>query len=355
MHHRALNRKKLGVLGGGQLGQLLYRQALQWGVPALLYEGTDWRDEASLRAFISQVDVVLLENEFVDPALLEGVTCYPSLPSYRVFRDKLLEKQLALSVGIETPRFVAVQTLGEVREFMNLTPAILKSRTGGYDGYGNLSLTAHTADSSIQRFLEQGPCIVEERVDFRMEVAVLVARGHSECVTFPVAETIQHDHICREVIVPARLPAELLREITNKAKSIVAAATGVGIFGVEFFVTDAAHVLYNETAPRPHNSAHFTLDACPVSQYGALVQLAQDLPLRTPHLTTPAVGMMNLLGTAQGTGALQPLAPFLQQGSLWMYGKKESRPGRKMGHFTLCGNDPSEILAHFQTLKEYQV
>lgn len=355
MHHRALTLPKLGVLGGGQLGQLLFRQAQQWGVPVSMFEGSDWQDTQAIKKFISQVDVVLLENEFVPPAILRGANCFPTLASYEIFRDKLLEKELALKVGLETPRFSAVGSLEEVKQFLLTGTGILKARTGGYDGYGNLTVNTSTPEKAIQEFLARGPCIIEEQVSFAMEVAVLVARSADKSVTFPVAETLQENHICHSVVAPARLAPALLHKIAMQAQDLVAAADGVGIFGVEFFITHEFRVLYNETAPRPHNSAHFTLDACSSSQYALLVQIALGLPITTPHMTCPSVGMLNLLGTSAGTGELRPLEKFLSRGSLWMYGKKESRPGRKMGHYTLSGNDPQEILEHFKTLKEYQL
>jgi 5-(carboxyamino)imidazole ribonucleotide synthase len=301
-------------------------------------------------------DVLLLENEFVPPEWLRGPACYPTLSAYTIFRDKLLEKELAVRTGLRTPRFSAVSTVCEIRSFLAGTTGVLKARTGGYDGYGNLTVDAKCTDTTLNAFLARGPAIIEEKITFLTEVAVMVVRAANDVRTFPVAETLQQDHVCRQVLAPARLSPALQEKICRDARAIVEASGGEGLFGVEFFVSAEGTVLYNETAPRPHNSAHFTLDACEVSQFGALLQAALGLPLTEPVLKTPWVGMLNLLGTSGGDGELRPLAPFLKAGALWMYGKKDSRPGRKMGHYTLCGTTPAEILGRLDLLqKEYRV
>lgn len=355
MHHRASSALRVGVLGAGQLGQLIAHQARRWGVSCEVWDGS-WSDEASVRAFASSVDVLLLENEFVPPEWLPGPTCYPTLSAYTIFRDKLLEKELAVRAGLRTPRFAAVTTPAEIRSFLAGGAGVLKARTGGYDGYGNLSVDGDSSDDALTTFLARGPAIIEEQVTFLTEVAVMVVRAENDTRIFPVAETLQQNHVCRQVLAPARLSPALQEKIRRDARAIVEASGGEGLFGVEFFVTAEGGVLYNETAPRPHNSAHFTLDACEVSQFGALLQAALGLPLTNPSLKTPWAGMLNLLGTHDGDGELQPLAPFLETGALWMYGKKDSRPGRKMGHYTLCGTTPAEILGRLDLLqKEYRV
>lgn len=372
MHHRASNRLIVGILGGGQLGMLLARQARQWGLHVRVYlerEGTaparsfaqevvigqGWSDREALARFAQGCQVVLLENEFVPAELLSElkVPTFPNLAAYGIFQDKLKEKELALACDVPVPPFLPVSTTAEVEVFLHeYKYGVLKLRQGGYDGFGNLSLTPATPAAEVERFLARGPCLVEAHIPFQMEVAVMVVRSQNQERIFPIAETIQQNHICRQVLAPARVSSETRLLINQYARAIVTKAEGLGLFGLEFFVLEDGSVLYNETAPRPHNSAHFTIEACAYSQFEALLRVALDLPFPSCELTTPCVGMLNLLGTRSGPPELEPLADFLDgKGQLWLYGKEESRPGRKMGHYTLTGDSPQEVLARLSELQ----
>jgi len=371
MQHNMKNAATLGILGGGQLGMLLARAAKarsqrvhlyiekEEHFPAMdwadqVFMGDGWNDEATLKKFAATCDVILLENEFssADVLATTGARFVPELSAYRQFQNKEREKLLAASLGIPVVPWRRVRTLAEVRA---LGPVVLKTAEGGYDGYGNLAVSAKTPDKHIERFLTQGTVLAEDYLDFAREVAVVVAKSGEQVVSFPVAETIQEKQICHFVIAPARLATATLTRVQEYAERLIQGARGDGVFGVEFFITQDGGAIYNETAPRPHNSAHFTLAACDLSQFDMIVRLALNETLTTPTLTSQVVGMLNLLGTRHGPPELTPTEEF-SDGQLCLYGKPWSRPGRKMGHYNLTGNSSEAVLARLQELKQrYQL
>lgn len=369
----------LGILGGGQLGMFLAQKAQELGFTVHLYIESDSEvparafahqvfignglfDQEKLAGFVSSCDVVVLENEFVPVELLRSLPQTPFVPdldSYEIFQNKYLEKQLALKAGIKVADFSLVQSLEDVQaKTHEWGKLVLKTCRGGYDGTGNLTVNPGTSPDQIVHFLSRGPCLAERWVVFTHEVAVMVVRSETQEMVFPVAETIQHGHICHQVIAPARLSSELNSRIQKSALKLIREAQGVGLFGVEFFITQEEEIFYNETAPRPHNSAHFTIEGCTLSQFEANLLVAFHSTLPEPKLISPSVGMLNLLGTEGGTNHLVPSELFENdsRGHLWLYGKKESRPGRKMGHYTLLGEKPSVILEKLTNLQQrYQL
>ena len=365
----------LGILGGGQLGMFLAMCAQARGLRVHLYIerpgdhpatpfaqeifcGNGWNDLETIKRFTETCDVVLLENEFVPAELLQTLNktkFLPNLASYGIFQDKKLEKELARQAGVSVADFALVKSLSEVKtKLAEWDKIVLKTCRGGYDGTGNLTVNQATDSEVIETFLSKGQCLAERWVTFTHEVAVMVARSEKQEIVFPVAETIQHHHICHQVIAPARFSTELNVRIQKAALSIVRTANGVGLFGIEFFITANGDLLYNETAPRPHNSAHFTIEGCTLSQFDAHIDVALGLTLTSPQLKSASVGMLNLLGTLNGTNELGPMEMFKahKQGHLWLYGKKESRPGRKMGHYTLLGNNARMVLEDLTKLQQ---
>lgn len=378
MHHRAANSTTLGILGGGQLAMLLARAARERGVrvhlylekeehaPAVEYAqqifmGEGWQDLVTLQAFAASCDVVALENEFVPVQLLQQISVrfIPGLKAYGLFQNKAREKEHATSLRIPLAPWTKVRTLKDVRAWQLKHPRlVLKTCEGGYDGYGNLVVDQKTSDKEIERFLKQGDVLAEAFLDFTHELAIVVAKQGETIVTFPVAETIQSRQICHYVLAPARLTDNVLAQVRQYATALIEAAGDDGVFGVEFFLTSQGEVLYNEAAPRPHNSAHFTVDGCDVSQFAMIVKLALQENISTPTLLSPVIGMLNLLGTHHGNPRLEPEEDFLalKDGSLCLYGKPWSRPGRKMGHFNLRGEDAPAVLAQLQELQQrYQL
>lgn len=382
MRHREKKVTTLGILGGGQLGMLLALAAKarlchvhlylekEEHAPATpfadkVFIGEGWNDTKTISEFARTCDVILLENEFVPVKILSevatqtGVKFLPELKAYGIFQNKAREKELATKASIGIAPWMRIKNLNDVRIFQeSFGKIVLKTCEGGYDGYGNLVVTKETVDKDIQKFMKQGETLAEAFIKYSYEIAVVVATDGKKVVHFPVAETIQSQQICHYVLAPARLSETILDKVKTAATQLVQAAGGVGLFGIEFFITPKGDVLYNETAPRPHNSAHFTIDGCNVSQFDMLIHLALGEELPEPQLVSPVVGMLNLLGTRHGTPVLEPAEEFqaLSEGKVCLYGKPWSRPGRKMGHFNLRGTNSSEVLAQLTELQQrYQI
>jgi 5-(carboxyamino)imidazole ribonucleotide synthase len=360
--------QRLGILGGGQLARMTIQAAIPLGVDlAILSEAADspagrltahevvgrWSDPAVLRAFADVVDLVTLENEFVDAGVLDqladwGKIVLPSSHTLRIIQDKLIQKQTLAARDLPVPQFVAVESPDDiVRAAERLGwPLILKARRNGYDGYGNARLaSAADVEAALQRLgWPQRSLMVEQNVHFVRELAVLVARDPAgRSVTYPVVETVQQNHICHIVRAPAPVAPEIAERAVALAQSAVEAVGGVGITAVELFQSADGEVLINELAPRPHNSGHFSIDASFTSQFENHVRAVLGLPLGDPGLHTPAV-MVNLLGQRDGRtqprGLDQALA--IPDVHVHLYGKRDVRRGRKMGHVTALGSSLDE-------------
>jgi 5-(carboxyamino)imidazole ribonucleotide synthase len=361
--------QRLGILGGGQLA----RMTLQAGIPlaidvAILAESPDspagrltqhecvgdWNDEPTLRKFANLVDVVTLENEFVDAGVLEqlahwGKPVRPGAAVLALIQDKLIQKQTLLHHGLPVPRFTAVQSPADIEAAARNSgwPLILKARRNGYDGYGNATLHGVSEiEPALQRLgWPERQVLVEQAVPFVRELAVLVASGiNGQRVTYPVVETVQRNHICHVVRAPAQIDARTAQRAVEIASAAVEAVGGVGITAVELFQTAHDEILINELAPRPHNSGHYSIDACHTSQFENHLRAVLGLPLGDASLRVGAAVMVNLLGTRDGTAELRGLHEVLVKTDVHvhLYGKREVRRGRKMGHLTAVGSSMAE-------------
>lgn len=365
--------QRLGILGGGQLARMTLQAAIPLGIDvAILADAPDspagrltrheivggWGDAAALESFARLSDVVTLENEFVPAEVLEqlassGMHVRPAATGLRMIQDKLLQKQVLAAHGLPVPHFAAVESADDIRRAAGAWgwPLILKARRNGYDGYGNATLRSSDEIAAAWTRLTSragsasGVLLVEQAVPFVRELAVLVARDpHGHSVTYPVVETVQRDHICHLVRAPALIEPAVARRAAEIAQAAVAVVEGVGITAVELFQTADGTVLINELAPRPHNSGHFSIDACHSSQFENHVRAVLGLPLGEPALRVPAAVMVNLLGARDGVceprGLEQALA--LPNVHLHLYGKRDVRRGRKMGHITALGATMAE-------------
>jgi len=224
-------------------------------------------------------------------------------------------------------------------------PALLKTARFGYDGKGQARVASR---EELQRTFHDWkgvPCILEELLSLELEVSVVLARTEDGAIaTFPLAENRHAHGILDVTIAPARVPEALAREALDLASRLAASLQYVGVLAVEMFVV-GGRLLLNEIAPRPHNSGHYTLDACRTSQFEQQVRVLCGLPLGDPSLHTPAV-MVNLLGDIWRRGAEPAWGAVLRHpgAHLHLYGKREARPGRKMGHVTVCDADPARAL-----------
>lgn len=341
----------LGVLGTGQLGRMLALAAARLGYRVHVY-GPEadspaaqvcaaatvaaWDDLDALDRFAADVDAVTLEFENVPVAAVERLArTVPVRPGARVLavaQDRLAEKRAAGDSGVPVAPFAEVNDAAELtRAVADIgVPAVLKTRREGYDGKGQRIIRdpAQAADAFAE--LGSKPAILETFVPFTAEISVIAARGaDGTLLTWPAVENRHRDHILDLTIAPAALPASVTDAATAAARTLAEGLDLVGLLAVEFFVTSDGGILFNEMAPRPHNSGHWTMEACQVSQFEQQARAALGLPLGSTAPHHRAV-MRNLIGADSADWAALLAGP----GSLHLYGKAESRAGRKMGHVT---------------------
>jgi 5-(carboxyamino)imidazole ribonucleotide synthase len=356
----------VGVLGGGQLGRMLGQAARRMGYGFRVYEpeldcpasavadmavAESYENAAALREFVGGVDVLTLEFENIPSSALEDAAgAMPVRPSPHVLhicQNREREKQFLSANGFPCARHVVVTSAAEAAAAAAVTgfPCVLKTADFGYDGKGQRKIhnAAEAAEAWTQ--LSADRAVIEEWVDFRSEISVVCARGldgRVEC--FPASENIHRHHILDRSIVPARIDPGVAREAQRLATALARELDVRGLLAVEFFVRRDGSLLVNEMAPRPHNSGHFTLDACVTSQFEQQLRAVCGLPLGSSRLLSPVV-MVNILGDAWETGEPDWNALLSDPDvRLHLYGKREPRAGRKMGHFTVVKPDLEEAL-----------
>jgi 5-(carboxyamino)imidazole ribonucleotide synthase len=314
-------------------------------------------DEQALAALAENALTVTLENEFVEVAALEwlaarGVPVFPTARTLAAVQDKLEQKQHMRAAGIPLPNFAEVTRPEDITGAGEAWgwPLVLKARRNGYDGYGNATLHGpeDIADACAQLGWPERALLVEAWAPFTRELAVMVARGRAgACVVYPVVETVQQHHICHIVRAPAEGDAAMLDRAAAIARQAVETIDGVGVFGVELFELADGSILYNEIAPRPHNSGHYTIEGCVTSQFENHLRAVLGLPLGSAAMVAPAAVMVILLGKRSGPARADGLAQALAVpgAHVHIYGKLASRIGRKMGHVTALGATVAEAEA----------
>jgi 5-(carboxyamino)imidazole ribonucleotide synthase len=345
----------IGILGGGQLGRMLALAAARLGFkchvlcpergsPAFdvvrRVTEADYGDKAALDRFADDVDVITYEFENVPAETAAFLAARkPVLPDPKVLaitQDRLVEKEFVVSLGIATAAYAGVATEAELAPALGAVgrPAVLKTRRFGYDGKGQATLRKGDDPAAAWRAVGGQPSIIEAFVGFEREISVVAARGHDgriEC--FDVTENEHRDHILKISRVPADVPPSVAAEALRVAARIAEAFGYVGVLAVEMFVVrdGAGHaVLVNEVAPRVHNSGHWTIDGCTVSQFEQHIRAVVGWPLAVPQRHGRAE-MINLIG--------DEIAEYRQWletpgACVHLYGKQAVRPGRKMGHVT---------------------
>lgn len=372
----------LGILGSGQLARMSAIAASDFGIETHIYcteQGVSpaqqvaaktikgsFSDKFALIEFCKNCDFVTLENEFIDQEILNAIDelhpgkLYPSSKTFQLIGDKISEKITFQKAGLKVAPFKKVETSDDVKTFASEYgyPVVLKSSKGGYDGYGNATIKNESEVTGKFSQLK-GEKLVEAFIPYEKELAVMVARNNQgEMQVYPVAHTMQENHICHFVVVPADISSAIHKEINQSAMKAMTAINAVGIFAFEFFLTKNEELYLNESAPRPHNSGHYSIEGCTTSQFHNHVRSVLDLPLGKTDLRAPFAIMLNLLGTQEGLAHLKNAKDFLSvnDGHLHLYGKKNSKPGRKMGHFTLLGKNKNEMFTLLNKLKsEYSL
>ncbi len=354
----------LGMLGGGQLGRMFVTAARTMGYEVIVLDpdphspagglasehlAKDYDDTEALDYLARHCAVVTTEFENIPAVTLaylaKSVSVHPSATTLHIAQHRKLEKEFFRQQGLHTAEFLALESeadLDSARDFSY--PAILKTATLGYDGKGQVVCRSFDELKPAFEQVQKIPCVLEQRIDLAGEVSVVLGRStKGEVTCFPIAENCHANGILDVTLVPASISTELADEAIDAATRIANGLDYCGVLAVEFFISTDNRVLVNEMAPRPHNSGHYTLDACDSSQFEQQVRMVCGLPAGSCRLHTP-VAMWNVLGdiwpedgTPQWGAVLQ-----LEQAKLHLYGKKEARPGRKMGHINCLGETLEE-------------
>jgi len=357
----------LGVLGGGQLGRMFTLQARTMGYRVVVLDPdagspagqladhhlrAAYTDPDALDQLARECAAVTTEFENVPADALERLSAWvrvrPPGAAVATAQDRIGEKSFLERHGFATASFRAVRSAEGVAEAVGAvgTPALLKTSRMGYDGKGQAAVDRPEEAAAAFAQLGSVPCVLEERLELEREVSVVLARGDDGTVApFPVGENRHRDGILETTVVPARIPAPLADAALELAGRVATALDYVGVLGVELFVANGGRLYVNELAPRPHNSGHYTLDACSTDQFEQQVRALCGLPLAQPRLLTP-VAMVNLLGDLWAGGPPRWDEAFRRPGvRLHLYGKAEARPGRKMGHLNCLAATADQALA----------
>ena len=343
----------IGLVGGGQLGRMSALAAARLGYrchiltrevdsPAAQVAHavtiSDYSDPVSLRAFAAAVDVISFEFENVSAEGLDLLASLkpvrPAPAVLRISQDRVVEKSFLNNAGAATAPWMAVNSLAELQDAVSRLglPSVLKTTREGYDGKGQAMLRAPEDLAPAFERLTPKPLILEGFIDFAMEISVVIGRGADGVVSaFDTVENRHRDHILDLTFAPARIPDAVSQTAQATARRVVEALDLVGLLAVEMFVDATGRVLVNEIAPRPHNSGHWTIDACPMSQFELHIRAIAGLPLPPATRHSDAV-MKNLVGPEEA--ALWPEILATPALIPHLYGKAEARPGRKMGHVT---------------------
>ena len=354
----------VGVVGGGQLGRMLAEAAAPLGVEVIVLDPTpdcpaalvardqliaDFDDEDAIRELASRADVLTFEIELADQAALDrvsedtGTPVHPKPETLETIHDKLVQKRELEAAGVPVPPFREVEDADDVRAAIDDygAPVMLKARTGGYDGRGNVPVESK---AEAEKALESvaGPAMVEAFVDFEREISVIAVKGDDEIAAFPIGENVHEEEILRETIVPAGSSNTVADRARNVAADVLEVMAGRGVYGIELFETTEGEVLLNEIAPRPHNSGHWTIEGAQSSQFEQHVRAVLGWPLGSTELRAPTVSK-NLLADVDESrdAALAGVDRILETpgANLHWYGKREARPLRKMGHVTVTARE----------------
>lgn len=367
----------LGLLGGGQLGRMfcMAAQSLGYKVAVLdpgndspagsvadLHVHADYLDKAGLARLASLVRAATTEFENVPASALEFLArrarVTPTAASVEIAQDRIREKTFLLERGFRVVPFAVLRNETDAATAdAALVPGIVKSARMGYDGKSQIRVQAVSDVAPAFRSMGGAACVLEKLVDLACELSVIVARtSEGETSTWPVAENQHRDGILDVAMVPARVTTGLADRARDIATRVAIALDYRGVLCVEMFVTDDDELLVNEIAPRPHNSGHYTIDACVTSQFEQQARVLAGLPLGDPRLHDSAV-MVNLLGDLwfdEANARREPdwVSVLRQpQAKLHLYGKAEPRPGRKMGHVTCLGRSLPEALMTAREIK----
>lgn len=373
--------KILGIIGGGQLGMMLTEaaknmpehisdvivldptencSAAQVGAKQII---GDFKDRNAILELASKVDILTYEIESGDSEVLktaaDKTAINPSPETLRIIQDKYLQKSFLRENGIPVTDFVAVESLDDLKQKINDFgyPALLKARRDAYDGRGNFKIRSREDLEAAYAGFSGKTQMLERFVNFKMEVSVIAARNTAgQIATYPVVENIHENNILKMTIAPARVSDKVVKQAEDVARKTMQVLHGAGVFGIEMFVTQEDSILINEIAPRVHNSGHHTLQSSATSQFEQHLRAILGLDLGDTKLLHPTI-MYNILGPDGFSGRYQVPEMKIDGVHLKMYGKSESKPQRKLGHFNLVDHNNTKgiegLIKSIESIKEH--
>lgn len=368
--------KCLGIMGGGQLARMMAIAAKQMGYQIAILEPDEncpakpfanyhivsqYDDKTALDKLAAHSSVITTEFENV-PAnsmqyLEQKTAVFPKHTAIAIIQNRTLEKTFFNSCGIKTTKFISINSIDDIKNInLDIFPAILKTNTMGYDGKGQVKVNNINELKQAFKKLNNVPSILEKMVAIHQEVSIMVARNCREISCYPVVENTHVNGILDTTIAPAQIDTDTTQYIQHSARTIISKLDYIGILGIEFFITSNNQVLANEMAPRPHNSGHYTIDACVTSQFEQQVRSICNLKLGSTQLLTNAI-MLNLLGDIwpQNPHNSHPewskILNKYDNLKLHLYDKIDARNGRKMGHLTILGDNTTVLKAQIDEIK----
>lgn len=367
--------RKIGVLGGGQLGRMLQEEALLYGVdlyfldndikaPCSIFKNNfthgSYKDFNTTIQFGKDKDALTIEIEHINADALEQLSKYdklviPKVEIIKMIQNKALQKQFLKENDIPTSEFCVIETKNIPNDIADSWyPFVQKSQIDGYDGKGVIIIEDK---SELEKQL-MVPSLIEKKVEIEKELAITIAiEQNGKVHFFPICEMVFNTklNLVDFLIAPASIEEKYTKKVNSIASKLAKSLKSPGLFSIEFFLTKKGEVLVNEIAPRAHNSAHYTIEGCNISQYQAQLRILLGLPI--PEITMKGyAGMVNLIGEEQYIGApyVENLQLLHEQGDahLHLYGKKETKPGRKMGHITVLNTNKSKLFTQLNWIKE---
>lgn len=349
----------IGIIGGGQLGRMMALAAKEMGYKVIVLDPTvdapcaqvadeqivaNYTDLNALKELAEKSDVVTYEFENVDNDALHSIENSVRIPQgselLSITQDRILEKAYLESLNINLAPYAVIVDRDDIEQHINSLgyPAVLKTTQGGYDGKGQYVIQSEEDIDKAVELLRFGTCVLEAWIPFEREVSVIVARNsEGQIETFPVAENDHKNNILHTTVVPAALDEESIHEAEAIAVKLAEYLHLEGVLAVEMFVTGSGAIYVNELAPRPHNSGHYTIEACNISQFTQHIRAIAGLPLLKPELLRPAM-MVNILG--QHVDGVNEVLAEHPDWFVHYYGKQEAKIDRKMGHITVLSDNP---------------
>jgi 5-(carboxyamino)imidazole ribonucleotide synthase len=358
--------KRLGIIGGGQLGMMITEAAKNLSeyiseitvldptenCPAAQASAKqivgDFKDEIAILKLAEQSDIITYEIESGNTDVLSKLKAKiePSPSTLGIIQDKLSQKTFLSENGLPISQFYEITSLDDLREKIKDLglPVLLKSRRDAYDGRGNFKITSSDEVEKAYQHFDGKSLMVEKFVNFKMEVSVIAARNtKGDITTYPLVENIHQNNILKTTIAPARVSDDVISNAGEIAKKTMEVLKGAGVFGIEMFIDQDDKILINEIAPRVHNSGHHTLQSCKTSQFEQHLRAILGLELGSTDLVHKTV-MCNILGPDGFEGKYKPVELEKDGVYLKMYGKSVSKPQRKLGHFNIVDlNDSGSI------------